>query len=109
MSKPNLPPLPTLAGDDAANYFCHVVSVEEAQAYATAYAEEAVRQALAAQVFRSVADERRAFEAWARNEWGDSADSMLMRDTDGDYLYLNTEWCAWIRRAAKGRSETRDE
>ncbi|MNK70394.1 hypothetical protein D3C87_898120 [compost metagenome] len=43
MSKPNLPPLPTLAGDDAANYFCHVVSVEEAQAYATAYAEEAVR------------------------------------------------------------------
>jgi hypothetical protein len=46
MSTIKLPPLPTLAGDDAANYFCHVVSVEEAQAYATAYAEEAVRQAL---------------------------------------------------------------
>lgn len=52
MSKPNLPPFPPLEGDDPANFFCDVVSVDAAMTYARSYAEEAVRQAL-------VADERR--------------------------------------------------
>lgn len=113
MSKPNLPPLPPEVDTVRALFRGQPDHFEAQDYYYTqdqmrAYAEEAVRQALAAQVFRSVADERRAFEAWARNEWGDSADSMLMCDNDGDYLYLNTEWCAWVRRAAKGRPETRD-
>ncbi|CAB3812164.1 hypothetical protein [Achromobacter denitrificans] len=50
MSKPNLPPFPPLEGDDPANFFCDVVSVDAAMTYARSYAEEAVRQALAAQV-----------------------------------------------------------
>ncbi|MGR6075483.1 hypothetical protein [Achromobacter sp. CSND-B12] len=61
-----------------------------------AYAEQAVRDALAALKI----DERAEFEAAVQEEYGTSASSMLLRDADGDYLTLNTEWVFWLKRAA---------
>lgn len=60
------------------------------------YAAQAVREALAALKI----DERAAFEAAVQEEYGTSAPSMLLRDADGDYLTLNTEWVFWLKRAA---------
>lgn len=61
-----------------------------------AYADQAVRDALAALKI----DERAEFEAAVQEEYGTSASSMLLRDADGDYLTLNTEWVFWLKRAA---------
>ncbi|WP_241122248.1 hypothetical protein [Achromobacter xylosoxidans] len=60
-----------------------------------AYAAQAVREALAALKI----DERAEFEAAVQEEYGTSAPSMLLRDADGDYLTLNTEWVFWLKRA----------
>lgn len=46
------------------------------------------------------ADERAAFEAAIHDEYGTSAASMLLRDADGDYVTMNTEWVFWLKRAA---------
>lgn len=50
MSKPNLPPLPAVPWHQFGGVCANSVAAEAIKNYATAYAEEAVRQALAAQV-----------------------------------------------------------
>ncbi|TRM53254.1 hypothetical protein YH64_009135 [Achromobacter sp. LC458] len=45
-------------------------------------------------------DEREAFEAAVQAEYGVSAPSLLLRDADGDYVTMNTEWVFWLSRAA---------
>lgn len=45
-------------------------------------------------------DERAAFEAAVHDEYGVSAPSMLLRDADGEYATMNTEWAFWLKRAA---------
>ncbi len=59
-----------------------------------AYAEQAVRDALAALKI----DERAAFEDWIRRRHLDSP-SMRWREEDG-YVYVNEEWNAWKARAS---------
>ena len=108
MSKPNLPPFPPLEGDDPANFFCDVVSVDAAMTYARSFAEEAVRQALAAQL--PVADERAAFEAFQR---GAGLDELYFErhPESGQYMWTATKeaWETWQARAALSfKPETRD-
>lgn len=56
--------------------------------------------ALLSKLRAPVADERAAFEAAIHDEYGTSAASMLLRDADGDYVTMNTEWVFWLKRAA---------
>lgn len=59
-----------------------------------AYAEQAVRDALAALKI----DERAAFEDWVRMRHPESP-SMLWREDEG-YVYVTSEWDAWQARAS---------
>lgn len=98
-----LPPLPDLPEPDLVGV-SHSPDGDEApifewdeeklKAWATAYAEQAVRDALAALKI----DERAAFEDWIRRRHLDSP-SMRWREEDG-YVYVNEEWNAWKARAS---------
>lgn len=99
MSKPTLPPMPN-------DLWASLSAKQEESVYA--YAEEAVRQALAAQL--PVADERAAFEAFQR---GAGLDELYFErhPESGQYMWTATKeaWETWQARAALSfKPETRD-
>lgn len=111
MSKPNLPPLPVSPesvyfegdGNEPGELVPMYSGIQM-----RAYAEEAVRQALAAQL--PVADERAAFEAFQR---GAGLDELYFErhPESGQYMWTATKeaWETWQARAALSfKPETRD-
>lgn len=113
MSKPNLPPLPTelesvYVSVDGLSTYREARDCYYTMDHMYAYAEEAVRQALAAQL--PVADERAAFEAFQR---GAGLDELYFErhPESGQYMWTATKeaWETWQARAALSfKPETRD-
>lgn len=114
---PPLPPVPpeTIIHQGHVLHQRYGQDEDALRAWATAYAEQAVREALAAlqspkfiydiesgAVMQTVVitdiDERAAFEDWVLSRYPDSP-YMRWREDDG-YVYVNEEWNAWKARAS---------